>query len=123
MKSLAVILVVAIALVGCSATTTQTGLATTGQALIGVGNTFVTVGQAYNVICLPTVKEPKLTKFCTGFRDFAPKFQKAYPVAVDAWNAARRANDAAKANDAVAVVLGLTADLTALSLQVLGGLQ
>jgi hypothetical protein len=69
------------------------------------------------------VTDQKLATFCAGFKEYAPKFQQAYPSAIDAWNIARKANDAAKANDATAVVMQLSADLTGLALQVLGGVR
>lgn len=112
-----------LSLTACSnaATSTQTGLATSGQALMAVGNTFVTVGATYQANCLPAPKDAKLAKFCAGFKEFAPRFQRAYPLAVDAWKAARSANDASKAQDAAAVVLQLSTDLTIIATQALGG--
>jgi hypothetical protein len=116
------ILVAALALAGCAGTQTQTGLVTSGQALIGVGNTFVTVAKTYDVACKP---QPRVgvEKFCAGFKDFTPKFQKAYSPAVDAWEAARKANDVSKQQDATAVILSLSTELTALAVQVLGTVQ
>lgn len=111
--------IAAFLLAGCTAATTQTGLSASGQALIGVGNTFVAVGSAYSSQCAPAPSNVQMQKFCAGFRDFAPKFQTSYPQAVSAWNIARSANDASKANEATAVVLQLSAELTALALQVM----
>jgi hypothetical protein len=115
----AVTLALLLVLTGCAAKTTQTGLVTSGQALIGVGNTFVAVGATYTANCTPTVKNQKLVAFCEGFKTYAPRFQKAYRPAVDAWEVARKANDASKAQQATAVILQLSTDLTALALQII----
>lgn len=104
-------------LVGCSAATTQTGLATSGQALVGVGNQFVAVGALYTTNCTPTVKVAALAPFCSGFRDFAPRFQKAFPIARDAWLFAVQANDASKAQSAMTIVVDLATNLTGLAAQ------
>ena len=123
MRKLVGTLCTALLLVGCAAKTTQTGLATSGQSLVGIGTTFINVGAIYNQQCLPAPKQPKMTGFCNGFKTFGAKFQKAYPTAIDAWEAARKANDASKANDAASVILSLSADLTALMIQALTSLQ
>lgn len=125
MRKSCLVLALAVALLatGCAATQTQQGLVVSGQSLIGVGNTFVAVGASYTANCLPSPKDAKLAAFCSGFKQFAPKFQTAYPQAVDAWEVARKANDASKAQDATAVILQLSADLTALAIQALGSVR
>src|SRR5439155_4950125 len=92
---------VALMFTACSAATTQTGLVATGSSLTGVGNQFVALGGIYTANCLP-VKDPKLTGFCDGFKEYAPQFQRAYPLAVQAWKAAAQANDVSKAQGAIA---------------------
>lgn len=106
-------------LAGCAAKTTQTGLALTGQSLVGVGSQFVAAGRVYTAQCVPAPVDPKLVPFCAGFKDFAPKFQQAYPQAVATWRAAVAGNDAAKAKGAEAAVLQLSTDLAVIAGQVL----
>ncbi len=119
MKRIALVLMTALLVAGCAGKQTQTGLVTSGEALIGVGNTFVAVGASYQANCLPAPRDPKLAGFCAGFRSFAPKFQQSYPPAVDAWKIARSGNDASKAQEATAVVLQLSTELTALAMQIM----
>ena len=107
--------------VGCSAATTQTGLVATGSSLIGVGNQFVAVGVIYAVNCTPTIKDPKFTGFCAGFKEYAPQFQRAYPIAQQAWKDAVRANDVSKAQGAMATIMDLATSLTTLVIQATGG--
>lgn len=116
-------LIAVLLLAGCSATTTQTALVSSGQTLIGVGNAFVQVGKIYTDNCLPAAKFPSLTTFCAGYKDFAPKFQQAYPPAVQAWKIARQGNDASQALAAQDTIIQLSTELTALAVQVLGNVQ
>ena len=104
-------------LTACSATTTQTGLATTGATLVGLGNQFVAVGALYTVNCTPTVKVAALASFCVGFKEYAPKFQVAYPIAKDAWKFAVQANDASKSQVALQQIVDLSTVLTGLAAQ------
>lgn len=104
-------------LVGCSSATTQTGLATSGTALVGVGNQFVAVGALYTTHCTPTVKLAALAAFCAGFKSFAPQFQRAYPVAIEAWKFAVQANDVASAQPALTAIVELATHLTGLAAQ------
>lgn len=122
-KLLGTLCTAALLIAGCASQTTQTGLATSGQSLVGIGTTFIYVGAVYQQQCVPTPRLAKLTGFCNGFRTFGARFKQAYPAAIDAWEAARKANDASKANDAASVILQLSTDLTALTLQALTNLQ
>ena len=115
-RSLALITLVLL-LAACASATTQSGLAASGQALVGVGNQFVAVGGLYTANCTPVVKVAALAGFCSGFRAFAPQFQRAYPVAVEAWKFAVQANDASKASSALSTIVDLTSHLTGLAAQ------
>ena len=118
MKRILLSLLAAVSLVGCSMANTQTGLAASGQSLIGVGTQFVSVANVYGVQCKPpAVPAGDILKFCTAFRDFGPRFQATYPVAVQAWKTAVKANDTAAAQGAEAAILTLATDLSALALQ------
>lgn len=110
-KSLAV-MATGVMLMGyaCTSVETQKTLAISGDAILQAGNRFVDVANSYNVQCKPIVK-PDMTKFCAGFKAFAPKFQEQYPRAVASWKAGVNANDAAAANGAQQAVLGLMTDL------------
>ena len=112
------LIVLALLLAGCSAATMQTGLATSGQTLVGVGNQFIAVAKVYEANCKPA-PQPRLEKFCTEFAKYAPQFQQNYPLAVQAYKAAVRANDASKAKDANALILQLSTDMAVIAGQVL----
>lgn len=118
MKRLSALVTTLLLLTGCAASTTQTGLASTGQGLIAVGTQFVNVASVYTAHCkAATPPAGDLGTFCTSFKDFAPRFQATYPVARATWESARRANDTAAAQGAEATVLGLATDLSTLALQ------
>jgi len=95
----------------------QALLAGSGQALLQVGNLFIAAGGLYTANCTPTLANPKLAGFCSAFKTFAPEFQKAYPPAVQTWQAARETNDTASAEGAEAAIMSLMSDLVAIMAQ------
>lgn len=105
-------------LTACTTASTQTGLAASGQTLIGVGVQFVNVASVYTQHCKAVVPTDASAKqFCDGFRVFGPKFQQSYPLAVQTWKAATAANNTQAAQGAEATILGLAADLSTIALQ------
>lgn len=117
MKRFVLLALIAVGLSSCAGQQpAQTALVTTGSSLIAAGDTFATVGAIYTVDCKPAPK-PKFESFCSGFHNFIPKFQADYPTAVSAWTAARNANDNAAAVGAVATILQLITDLSAITVQ------
>lgn len=118
MKILATVTLILTLLAGCASTTTQTGLASSGQTLTAVGTQFVSVATVYTAHCKAgPAPMGDLGTFCAGFKAFAPKFQASYPVAVSTWKTARIANDTAAAEGAEATVLLLATDLATLALE------
>jgi len=102
-------------LAGCASATTQTGLASAGQALIAVGTQFVAVGDLYTQHCTPTITLTQIEGFCSGFKTFAPKFQQAYPLAVRTWKAAVTVRNLVQAQEAESTILDLGTELVALA--------
>lgn len=118
MKRMSAILALTALIAGCSMAGAQKGIAASGQTLIGVGTQFVSVAGMYTQNCkAPAQPSGDVLKFCTGFAGFAPKFQASYPVAVQTWKSAVRANDIAAAQGAEATIMSLATDLSALALQ------
>jgi len=109
---LAAVLVLA---VGCAST--HQGLMGSGTALKAVGQQWLTVNEGFVKGCAPSA--PTVPKAqCDAARDFGVKFKKAYPLAVQLFDTAVNANDAAMAADAKSVIRGLSVDLVKFGLQV-----
>lgn len=104
---------------GCAgeAATTQRALAASGQSLVELGHQFVAVGALYTANCTPTVKVAALAPFCSGFKEYAPHFQRTYPLARDAWKFAVQASDASKAQLALQQIVDLSTVLTGIAAQ------
>jgi hypothetical protein len=117
------ILIVLLLAAGCAQKTTQVGFVATGEALIAVGDRFADVGGVYAVNCKPVIRAPEFVAFCNGFKEFAPQFQRAYPLAIQAWAIAVEANDINQAQGAMATLMNLATKLTELSLAALGGVK
>jgi hypothetical protein len=99
----------ALVLAACSTATTQTGLAASGESLRQVGLQFIAVNQFYVQGCTDrTIGKSD----CATFSGFGRRFRGEYPAAVDAWEAARAANDAASEQAARVVIARLAAELS-----------
>lgn len=118
MKRLLILTLTLGLLAGCSSAGTTKGLASSGQSLVAVGTQFVSVATVYTTHCkAATPPAGDLGKFCAAFKDFGPRFQATYPVAVSTWKTAVRANDTAAAQGAEATILTLATDLSTIALQ------
>jgi len=113
MKHLKLILL-AFLITSCAATTS---LVVTGESLKGVGNEFVVVARVYKEGCDLTKTIPPSQ--CAKFTAFGKEFQKAYPLTIQLWEAARTANDAAAQEQLDKLVVQLAADLSAFAVAVI----
>jgi hypothetical protein len=96
---------VLILLIGCASTKP---FVVSGTALDAVGKTFVQTAGVYEHLLdgqLITVDQYR------KWVSFGKKFQATYPSAVEAWKAARVANDKAKADQLYSAIAGLIAEL------------
>lgn len=113
------LLLLAVLLVaGCAGRTAEQ---TTGTALIAAGTTLDDLGKHYDQARVIFVRGCDVTKTidaasCQKFTAFGQRFRAEYPKAVEAWRAARRANDAVGAHNAVVVVSQLATDLAVIAL-------
>lgn len=113
--------VAAVLLTGCAAQDTYTGLTVSGQTLLATANSFnSTAANVYLPNCLPTPRTGYQT-FCGKFQTFTAKYDQAFPAAYRAWQIAVAANDTAKAKGAEATIIQLTAELAALTAELVGG--
>lgn len=102
-------------LVGCAGKTkpeVHTAIAASGQALVGVGNAFVSAAGVFKAGCEARTIS---VQTCNDFRNFGVEFKLAYPLAVQAWHTAAAANDPIAAQNATTQILMLSNDLTALA--------
>lgn len=129
---IALVVIGSLALAGCAPKVLEPGapapavvisradiaLLTAGKSVRAVGQQFNQAGKTYERRCKPTA-QPGYGDFCVKFKAYSVDFGKAYNPAVDAWEAAVRANDTAKAADAQTVVLQLATELLAITTGIL----
>lgn len=113
----ALVLAVAAVLTGCA---TQSTLATSGESLRQVGVQFVAVNGYYVAGCKDGTIKPL---DCANYGDFGRKFRAEYPVAVQAWEAARNAKDTAAEGRARDAIAALAQELSAVTVKALQGAQ
>lgn len=111
-------------LAGCAGMTAQKGLIVTGESLKAVGNQFVDVAATFKEGCdvTKTIGQPD----CQRFAIFGAKFKSAYPVAVQLWERARAAGDAATQDESEKLVRQLARELSSFAvflIQSFGGKQ
>jgi hypothetical protein len=85
-------------------------LIVTGESLDGIGKQFVQVAEIYKTGC--DVTKTIDPKNCAKFRSFGTEFQKAYPLNVKLWEAARSASDSATEKKVADVVTNLATSLS-----------
>lgn len=110
--------IVALVFVACTTGQTQVGLLASTTTLDQLGQQFLGLSKVYDANCKPATTTI-FVKFCDGFKQYAPQFQKSYHPAVEALNAANAANDMAKASGAQATILQLSVSLTAIAVEVI----
>lgn len=110
------ILVVALTLVACGASTHK-ALMTSGETLKASGQQFQTVAAAYVTGCKAGTILPGQ---CAQFRAFGLQFERAFPLAVELWTIAAEANDRASVTKAQDMIAGLVGQLSLFTVQVLG---
>ncbi len=101
----------------------QSALVVTGETLAGIGDQFANVGGVYTAQCTPTLRVPELAGFCASFKEYGPKFQQAYPLAVSTFKAAAAAGDVATAQSAESKILTLSTQLSAIAGQALAAMK
>jgi len=104
---------------GCSA---SRGLVVTGETLKGIGNEFIQVAAVYKQGC--DITKVIAQSHCQSFRSFGEQFQKSFPMAVQLWEAARSASDAAaqdKISDVVSSLAVSLSDFAVIAMQTYGG--
>jgi hypothetical protein len=109
------ILTIAILLAGCASLgigTGDSGLAVTGEGLKALGEEFVAVSAVYVQGCNSGQIKPDN---CAKYRSFGQKFQKSYPLAIQLWEAARKANDAAVEKKMREVVTLMATELSSMA--------
>src|SRR5262249_32715329 len=75
-------LVVALTGASCSTPNTTKGLVVSGETIAGIGDQFAALGGVYTKQCTPQISNPAFVSFCKSFKEYGPKFQTAYPLAV-----------------------------------------
>ena len=108
------VLVLSLALMGQACGTFGQTLLVTGESLKAVGTEFVQVSAVYTQGC--TDKTIPVAQ-CDKYRAFGTRFKQTYPLAVNLWESARTANDAAAEKMARDVILQLASELSALAVQ------
>jgi hypothetical protein len=90
-------------------------LEVSGESLKAVDQNFINVSAAFVKGCSAgTLTQAQ----CTSYRAFGEKFKSVNPLAIQLWNAARNANDAAAAGKARSVIVQLSVDLAAFAVNV-----
>mgnify|MGYP001588598395 CR=1 FL=1 len=85
-----------------------------GETLDTLGKQFVAVGQHYNAL----YESKKITAVqYAEWSGFAKRFQRAYPIAVDAWKIARASGDQAAEKKMEEALITLAAGLTPLAIK------
>lgn len=113
----AVALLAPMLLAGCGTFDAHKGLMASGETLKASGQQFKTVAAAYVDGCKAGTITPGQ---CARFRDFGQQFEKAFPLAVNAWTIAKDANDQAAVKSAQDLIASLVAQLSQYTIQVLG---
>jgi hypothetical protein len=117
--ALALSLVLVVALAGCAGKDTAKGLLAVGQVELTASSTFANAAHmVYFPNCLPAARAG-FEQFCPAFKAFSVKFDKNYPLAVQTWQIAFRANDTAALQGAEATIIQLVTELSALTASVL----
>lgn len=102
-----------------SACQTAKPFVVSGESLDTLGKEFVSTARIYNrLFDERIVTSDQYRKWA----DFAVKFQKVYPIAVNSWKSARLANDKAaeqKVNESMVIVAKELASLTSLAYDLL----
>jgi hypothetical protein len=112
-------LVVALTGASCSTMGTNKALVVSGETIAGIGDQFAALGGVYTKQCTPQISNPAFVSFCKSFKEYGPKFQTAYPLAVQTFKTAAAANDTAAAQGAEKTILQLATELTAIGGQAL----
>lgn len=117
LKRTTALVALALVLTGCGTLTAAKGLFVSGVSLEALGEQFVAVSRQVSAGCEQRII-PAPT--CEKYRTFGEHFKRVYPLTVEMWRAARRAEDAAAQEKAEDVARVLSRDLTKLSIEALG---
>lgn len=109
MKRLIGLCLLLLMVAGCAST-----LIRSGETLDALGRQFVTVGNHWNMLLETKQITPAQYEEWAGF---ARQFQQAYPLAMEAWKAARASGDAAAENRMSDAITLLAARLTPLAIK------
>lgn len=116
-STIAVVLILAVALAACSATKS---LQVTGETLKASGKQFRSVAAVYVDGC----KVGRIAKDrCDQFRAFGDEFKRSFPLAVELWLIAKDANDRAATAKASEVIQQVVAQLSMFTIEAMGALS